>query len=608
MSASTARSIVADVLGPGMTREIWTANYEKALPISIQDFDLPAVLPAVFYMFRFGHRRGKGKFLEVFGDATGTARQRKRSVTIERVASKLAQEQAFDGFQDETTRAILCDLLLCFCLENSRRALGRHEQVQRVAPAHYMASWIDLPDSVANLRYVPEMIVAMLADQTGENVQQNREGDRTWFAVGRDFEENVLLKAFRPGVVREGQLGDYAADRFQEDTEVGLDQLLTIRLAQQLQSAPDKLRGGEGERISNQHPIAELATRQFSEDIRRFIRAYYDVMPRHAFVELLESCMAVGLTTVVMSVVELLFEWAETGEILPKNEQRPVEHFVDCSNGVDRNLRAIAEQSMDDFMRRIERFPVVLMALRLLDYSARYDPKLKRLVLPVRPYATQWLNMLGDLLHQRREEAQAIFYFLERNCAELAERLEEEYSESAEILRNDRAEQNPVWRLADALTFLQGRRNTQSNLMNTLDSALLAGRPNGLAVKRSVIRKVAPGPGAGRQKREVRSLVFTDAVLDYLVHQTVLRSGNKNGYRPLSFEHFLQVLHERYGFCVDHAPAGMAISNELLRQNRSVLERRLRELGLLVGVNDAESMKRLKPRFQRVEENGNEVE
>ena len=54
-SATTARAIVDEVLGRGMTREIWTGNYEKALPISVQDFDLSAVLPAVFYMFRFGH-------------------------------------------------------------------------------------------------------------------------------------------------------------------------------------------------------------------------------------------------------------------------------------------------------------------------------------------------------------------------------------------------------------------------------------------------------------------------------------------------------------------------------------------------------------------------
>jgi hypothetical protein len=42
----------------------------------------------------------------------------------------------------------------------------------------------------------------------------------------------------------------------------------------------------------------------------------------------------------------------------------------------------------------------------------------------------------------------------------------------------------------------------------------------------------------------------------------------------------------------------MTISNELLRLNRIVLERRLRDLGLLVGVNDAEAMKRLRARFQ----------
>lgn len=306
---TNARSIVSEVLGGPMTREIWSANYDKALPISIQDFDLPSVLPAVFYMFRFAHRRGKGQFLEVYGSNTGTERERRQSATIDRVAAKLAQTPAIDGFQDEVTEAILGDLLLCFCLENSKRALGRDKQVQRVAPAHYMAGWVDLPDSVGHLRFVPEMIVAMLADQSGEYVLQNQDGDRTWFSVGRRFEENVLLKAFHQGVTREGPLADRAADRFNEDAEVGLDQLLMIRLAQQLKSAPEKLRGGEGDKISNQHPIAERATWYFSEDIRRFVRAYAEVVPRHAFVALLESCMAVGLATILTATIELLFAW-----------------------------------------------------------------------------------------------------------------------------------------------------------------------------------------------------------------------------------------------------------------------------------------------------------
>jgi hypothetical protein len=600
---ASARAIVDELFGRQMTREIWTGNYDKALPLTVQDFDLFAVLPAVFYMFRFGQRRGKGKFLETFGADAETAKERKQAATIERVAAKLAANSGFIGFDGDAEQAILGDLLLCFCLENAKRGLGRKEQVQRVAPAHYMASWVDLPEHVANLRYVPEMIVAMLANQEGEYIQQNREEDRTLFAVGRGFENNVLLRAFHQGVARRGELGSRTSDRFEEETTVGLDQLLMIRLAQQLGEAPEKLRGRELEQISNQRPIAERATRDFSEDIRRFVRSYADLIPRHAFVELLESCIAAGMTTILTSVVEILSEWADTGEIQKSCEQKPAYLFVDCSNGIDRRLRSLAEQSQDDFMRRIERFPVILMALRLLDWGARYDPKIKTLRIRTKPYATAWLNMLGELLFDRREEAKAVLYGLAVRAEQLAEKLEEDYPESAQMLRNEKSQPNPVWRLAESLTSLQGRKNTQGNVISLFDSASLMGRPNGLALKRMVLRNTSV---TGIRKRsEVRSLVFTDSILDYLVHLHVLSSGNRNGVRPLSFREFLHTIHRRYGFCVDACPQGMTVSNDLLQANRMMLERRLRDLGLLMGVNDAEAMKRLRPRFELAMEDEN---
>lgn len=596
-SGPTARAIVDEVLGRGMTKSIWSGNYDKVLPISLHLFDLTAVLPAVFYMFRYGHRRGTGKFLPTFGGESESKRQKKRTATIERVADVLAEADGFEGFATETEQAVLGDLLLSFCLENANKALGRKEPVLRVAPAHYMASWVDLPSPVVHLRYVPEMLVAMLADQRDFYVEHNKDADKTWFAVGRGFEHNMLLKVFHKGVVREGELGSRTSDRFDEAAEVGIDQLLMIRLAQQLGQAPDKLRGKEsgGDRISNQRPIAELAARHFSEDLRHFIRGFADVIPRHTFVEMLEACMAVGLTTIFTSAVELLFEWVDTGTIRPKCEQSPAELFVDCSNGVDRPLRAVAEQSMDDFMRRIERLPVVLMALRLLDYEARYDPIIKKLDIKYRPYATEWVNLLGDLLKKRRDEAPDVHRDLERHAQRLAEGFEDDYPEASEILKNDQNQPSPVWRVAEALTFLQGRKNTQTNLLSMIDSSLLINRPNGIASKRKVSRAIA---GSGRKMREVRSIILTDTALDHLIHLHVLRPGKSGGYRPLAFAEFLNILHERHGFCVDTTPPGLTVSNDLLRENRSILERRLRDLGLLIGVNDAESMKYLRPRFE----------
>jgi hypothetical protein len=606
MSETSARDLVSDVLGPAMTREIWSGNYDKVLPLSVQNFDLTAVLPAVFYMFRRGYRRGPGNFLKTFGDEIGTSKERRSSATIERVAALLADNEAFVGFQGTTEQAILGDLLLAFCLENVNRKLGRGEQIQRAAPAHYMASWLDLPPSVGWLRYVPEMVVAMLADQSGEYVEQTPASDQSWFGVGRGFEQNLLLQAFHQGVAhREGSLlSDRTGDIFQETAEIGLDQLLMVRLAQQLGSAPDKLRGGEGERISNQRPLAEKAARSFSEDIRRFVRAYAANMPRHAFVEMLESCMAVGLTTILTNVVDLLLVWEKDGILPRRTEQQPASLFVDCSNGMDRGLRAVAEQSMDDFVRRLNRIPVLFMALRLLDYGARNDRKLKKLDIPQRPYANQWISLLGDLLYKRREEGAALLYNMEQKAGELAEKLEEDFPETAQILNNDEAEPNPVWRLAEALTHLQGRTN-QKHLFDLLDSSLMMSQPNGLAAKRSVMR--SEGTDSTRRRRDVRSLVFSDAVLDYLVHLHVLPNGNKNGHRWLSFQEFLRILQERYGLFVDSPPPGLTISNHHLQQNRRILERRLRELGLLVGVNDAEAMKHLRPRFVQREDEEEEI-
>ncbi len=196
---STARDIVEQVLSPKMTQEIWSGNYDKVLPITINGFDLAAILPAVFYMLRFGWRRGKGEFLTTFGPEKGTSSQQKRAVTMARIADKLAQDERFAGFDSEAEKVVLGDLLLCFCFVNVNNRLGRDQQVQRVAPVHYMASWVDLPDWVGNMRFVPETIVAMLANQDGEYVQRQDALSSVDFPIGPRYEENVLVRAFYQG-------------------------------------------------------------------------------------------------------------------------------------------------------------------------------------------------------------------------------------------------------------------------------------------------------------------------------------------------------------------------------------------------------------------------
>jgi hypothetical protein len=88
-------------------------------------------------------------------------------------------------------------------------------------------------------------------------------------------------------------------------------------------------------------------------------------------------------------------------------------------------------------------------------------------------------------------------------------------------------------------------------------------------------------------------VILSNALLDTLVHTQLAKNGG-----TVSFQSFLHALKTDYGILVDEAPIGVAADREDLLRNRSILEKRLRDLGLLHGVNDAESMKRLRARYR----------
>lgn len=117
------REIVEDTLKKKVVKVLWTVNYFQALPLTPQAFSLEGVLPAVFYMFRWGQRRGKGKFYDKVkpGDP-------KKGPTIEDVSEKLTKGlDGVKGFSGQAEQGILGDLLLCFCLENKLHKPGRNE-------------------------------------------------------------------------------------------------------------------------------------------------------------------------------------------------------------------------------------------------------------------------------------------------------------------------------------------------------------------------------------------------------------------------------------------------------------------------------------------------
>jgi len=585
-----SRDIVKKALNERMVSELWSSSYLPALPFQIQDFRLGAVLTGVFYLLRWGHRRGKGTFRERFGIDD-------RRPTASSVAAKLASDaNRFQNWDSETAQAILSDLLLAYVFDTKGRAAGRDVELQRIFPTHYLASWVDLPEAFANLRAVPEAIVALLANNgTGKEVTP--EGCDARFPVGQGIAGNLLLELFDTGVTV-GDPRSLTSDQFSEDADIGLDQLLTVRIAQSCGGAPGRPTGRNNpSAIPNQHPIATVATTVLRDDLVTFLRAYGDKIPRSALLPMLESALSLGIVNLYLSSVRMLERWAEEYHLPEPAEQQPWPLFTDCSSGVDLELRRISEQSVGNCRQRLEHAATILMLLRLLDFQVEASdiPSKER---PLRrPDATAWINLLGDVLAGTHSEAKDITRVISRDCKQLKQALEESGEQTAAAVLGDESDtRNPTWRMAEALTPLMGSR-PRENAAEFFRHAALTDEPNGMSSSRRGQVRTATGR---TRTMYLYSAVLSDTMLDYLVHRHVRSNGKGTKPKDLSLPQFVALLRERYGLFVDQAPPDVAISSELLARNRRFLERRLRDLGLLVGVNDAESMKRLRQRFDAV--------
>jgi hypothetical protein len=596
--SKTAKTIVEDVLSPARTRELWTANYLPALPFTPQGFEIGALLPAMLYMARWGHRRGKGAFRETFGAGEG----KPNPPSTRDVAAGLLRRQpgSFIGFNDEPGAAQLADLLLTYCLENKAHEEGHDPQVQRIFATHYLSSHVDLPEAGGHLRGVPELITSLLSwTSVGDHIEAGNRGLGR-FVVGDGFQTNPLLKLFARYMSVHGLLAsNLGSDRFDESAanDLGIDELLAVRIAEACGRAPDKARGkGENERIPNRWPIAEDAAKQLRKDLMCFIDVYGPQMPRQAFLPMLEAGISVGLTNILLSTSRCLFEWERSGRVPTESDsvQKRWPLFVDASLGQDKALRSVSESVMAECAARYERVPVIMMQMRLLDERARFDRKLRNELPSPFPDARQRLDVLGALLHERHERADAILNGIDEDGQRLAEALTtaDEAPETVETLQV--AGTGPVHRLAQALVDLIGDTQQGANFRKALDDSLLTDRPNGLAIKRRV-QRIQEGR---KRSIDLRAIVLTNTMLDFLVHRHLRKDAKGQPVQVLSLKKFLEILRVSYGLYVDREPPGISVPQDLLRANKLWLERRLRDLGLLVGVNDAESMKQLRARFE----------
>jgi hypothetical protein len=580
------KTAIEEVFTKPLAELIWTANTLTVYPATLQNFSVGSVLPAVFYMFRRGHRRGRGRFQEEFSPSD------KGRPSIFWVALRLSQDaECFEGFDSQLPRDILGDLLLCDALENKKHAEGQTEEIQRAFPVHFFASWLDLPPSAAHLRFVPEMLVALLANQpTGRTLNAVTAGD---FTLGVLPHQNIFFRIFGRGVDFGSNIADLCADSILEEPAFSVEELLMIRLGQTCRQAPEKLRGVRGgtPEMQNFVPLASAAANIFREDLAVFLRHFGEAIPRRALTPMLETLIGLGVMHTLFASLAAVVAWESTGVVPDIDNQRSFSLFVDASSGTDTRLRDLSERSQEDMLRFLDEAIVALAVVRVMDALGRHSPVLSQFV-PTGPSATAWLNVLGQVRLREHPKSDFLLYDLGMKVNLLAAKLGQEgvENEALEILRTEAAQNDPARALAEATCAMMGEKALRGKYLNFIDSAALVNEPHGLARKRRVSRVIA---GGKRKMMDARSFVLSNTLLEALVHRHL--AGREGRF---SLDEFVRLLRDRYGLFVDQASPGLTAGREDLLRNRAILERRLRELGLLVGVNDAESMKHLRSHYR----------
>lgn len=473
-------------------------------------------------------------------------------------------------------------------LETKNRSTAREAEVRRVYPTHFFSSWVDLPDDVSNLRFVPELIVVLLASQPeGEVVEKGRD-DR--FPIGLDPDGNLLLRPFSKGVLFSANEEELTGDRFDESVELTLDELLSVRVGRGCRSAPEGQPSARDGRISNRWPLSRRSAEIFRDDLARFVEAFGVKIPRRALTPMLETLIGLGLWHTFLASLRCAVEWEKTGKVPPENKQAPLPVFVDASGGAVAELRRESERSVEEVLALLDEANVAMACIRVISTQARFSRPIQDLK-PEGSDTAQWLNVLGTIRRGEVPKAQVPLAVLADRAETLRQNLaEEDVCPPAQAALENHAVRDPVRALGEALVELMGEKLLRSSYLDFLDSVGMTLDSHGLLRSRKVSRTM---PDGKRRQTEARSVVLSNELLEALVHTHLVDRDF-----PLSFAGFLALLRDRYGLCVDVAPPGQEIPQELLLRNRDVLERRLRDLGLLRGVNDAESMKLLRPRYR----------
>jgi len=551
-------------------------RYDPAMRMDYQNVLLEDVLPGLFYVTRLGRRRGKGQWGER---------------TAKTVAESLAQDlKRFDGFNNNEGKRVLEEWLKASVLRLIER--GGSDKVMSIRPLHFMTYRVDLPSNWVHLRSVPEFVSAILHRNPSAEPLESTSDEP--FALQSN--KNIFLNTFGSGIVNDSAFFSNAdQDRYDDNHELDIESLLTVRIAEQL-ATPQEVTargGGKGGAISGFEPLCPRQARFFREDFSLFLRGYSSgSVPVRVLGDYVLCLLALNLTTYVLchfAASNHLYntgEWLDDRRSLDGDSLWKPDIYADLTGGRVRKSRELARQSYARHHGWMLQQLRTMIGFRLLEYYLRNATDINE----IRDLPTlRGINFLKTLALGRQPSCTDVYATVQASARPVLTGLmkaqpDEQWPEEIAGIAEDPS-LPPFDRVVEILAVYQ--EDPAKNLLKfvnscsrrNLESGLLAGRPG---------------------TSEDNYYTVGIQMLEALVQLLTLKPGDPPASRPLDIYEFLRLLRERYGIWIDEPPPSLEQSfeaHEAAQANFTSLKEKLRQLGFFRAVTDARRMQRLKPRY-----------
>jgi hypothetical protein len=554
-----------------LPRDLRGTVFPPILSIELNDFDIDAFLPALFFT--------------ILASGKGRARRANDPTKIAHYINELAQHPALEGFQDEVGHRVLDRLTrTSLIVKGSVGRAKRGEQILATVPYTLLAHKPGFPAEGSRQRGADKFIYEILRDLLGTD-ERLREMIKIYFGKGVTIGNQPFLGGTYDGT-----------------TELDTLTRLSIAFLDVFQSV-----SVGGSRTRTAPPSCPALAREFATDMLKYLNLYYARMPVQALIYYLQALINFELFIYTLKLVHAINALVAQPTELPTAMQEtslpsPPPVYVDFTG----NQRGLSREMASACLRRdVEAYQQFLgsnLLLRLLDH---YVDQLRRSpgrradlvrLLPDPPEGPAYLQ--GLLLLQR----DTVF----------GPELQASARSDETRIRNENRNQDDGDEESSAAGFTDGATEADSDIERVVALLVEAQRQNALS---SYLRWFSGVGGLTKPhgilggsvgNRQSWRYAPRNDLLAVLVQLAAARAAtpqsataSQRGPTAIRLRDFLLFLEERFGIVVDRPPAPFAGPDysAAARENLSAMLSRLRQMGIFRDLSDDFTVQSLTPPY-----------